>query len=61
VLVVSHGDVIKALLAQTLGLSLDLLERFAVEPASVSVVEASAGWARVTLINGTAAALAPRH
>lgn len=59
VLVVSHGDVIKALLAHTLGLSLDLLERFAIDPASLSVIETGPGWAQVRLVNGTAAGLAP--
>jgi probable phosphomutase (TIGR03848 family) len=34
----SHGDVIKALLADALGLHLDLFQRIMVEPCSVSVV-----------------------
>lgn len=37
-LVVSHGDVIKALLADALGLHLDSFQRIAVDPCSVSVV-----------------------
>ena len=36
--VVSHGDVIKAVLADALGLHLDLFQRIVVEPASLSVV-----------------------
>ncbi|MFL6070326.1 MAG: histidine phosphatase family protein [Actinomycetes bacterium] len=36
--VVSHGDVIKALVADALGLHLDLFQRIVVDPASVSVV-----------------------
>lgn len=36
--VVSHGDVIKALLADALGLHLDQFQRIAVDPCSVSVV-----------------------
>ena len=36
--VVSHGDVIKAILADALGCHLDLFQRIAVDPASVSVV-----------------------
>jgi probable phosphomutase (TIGR03848 family) len=36
--VVSHGDVIKALLADALGLHLDLFQRIVVDPASVSVI-----------------------
>jgi probable phosphomutase (TIGR03848 family) len=35
---VSHGDVIKAVLADALGMHLDLFQRIAVDPASVSVV-----------------------
>ncbi len=36
--VVSHGDVIKAVLADALGLHLDLFQRIVVDPASMSVV-----------------------
>lgn len=36
--VVSHGDVIKAALADALGLHLDLFQRIVVDPASLSVV-----------------------
>jgi len=35
---VSHGDLIKAVLADALGLHLDLFQRLAVDPASVSLV-----------------------
>jgi probable phosphoglycerate mutase len=52
VLVVSHGDVIKALLAGFLGMSLDHLERFEIAPASLSVVAAGPGWSQVRLVNG---------
>jgi probable phosphoglycerate mutase len=41
VLVLSHGDVIKAALACSLGLSLDHLERFDIAPASMSVLSAA--------------------
>ena len=37
-LLVSHGDVIKAILADALGLHLDEFQRIVVDPASVSVV-----------------------
>ena len=37
--VVSHGDVIKAILADALGLHLDLFQRIVVDPASLSVVQ----------------------
>jgi broad specificity phosphatase PhoE len=51
-LVVSHGDVIKALLAHCLGLSLDHLERFEIAPASLSVLEMGEGWQQVKMVNG---------
>ena len=38
VLVCSHGDVIKAILADALGLHLDGFQRIVVAPASVSVI-----------------------
>ncbi len=37
-LAVSHGDVIKAILADALGMHLDLFQRIMVDPASLSVV-----------------------
>ena len=52
VLVVSHGDVIKAVVAGVLGLSPDHLERFEIAPASLSIVESGSGWAKVSLVNG---------
>jgi broad specificity phosphatase PhoE len=55
VLVASHGDVIKAILATALGMSLDLLERFEIAPASISVLEAGEGWVQVKLVNSVQA------
>ena len=43
VLVVSHGDVIKAILADALGLHLDAFQRIVVNPASVSIVRYAQG------------------
>ncbi|MCW2737234.1 MAG: hypothetical protein JWN97_1878 [Nocardioides sp.] len=40
-LVVSHGDVIKSILADALGTHLDLFQRIHVDPASVSIVRYS--------------------
>ncbi len=37
-LAVSHGDVIKAILADALGMHLDLFQRLVVDPASLSVI-----------------------
>ncbi|HEY0825946.1 MAG TPA: histidine phosphatase family protein, partial [Ramlibacter sp.] len=51
VLVVSHGDVLKAMIAASLGLSLDLLERFDIAPASISILAMGEDWARLQLLN----------
>ncbi|PFG33776.1 histidine phosphatase family protein [Sanguibacter antarcticus] len=40
---VSHGDIIKSILADALGMHLDLFQRIAVSPASVSIVRYGAG------------------
>lgn len=40
---VSHGDVIKSILADALGMHLDLFQRITVGPASVSIVHYGAG------------------
>ncbi len=39
---VSHGDIIKAVLADALGMHLDLFQRINVDPASVSIVQYTA-------------------
>ena len=36
---VSHGDIIKAVLADALGMHLDMFQRLSVDPASVSIVQ----------------------
>jgi broad specificity phosphatase PhoE len=51
VLVVSHGDVIKAMVANVLGLSLDRLESFDIAPCSVSVIAMGSDWAHLRLLN----------
>ena len=48
---VSHCDVIKALIAHALSLSLDDLHRFEVSPASVSVIVAGDWGMKVHSIN----------
>jgi broad specificity phosphatase PhoE len=53
VLVVSHGDVIKALIASCLALSLDHLERFDVAPASLSAVARTQDAWRVMCVNAS--------
>jgi broad specificity phosphatase PhoE len=51
VLVLSHGDVIKAALACCLAMSLDNLERFDIAPASMSVLTASGKDWKVRVVN----------
>ena len=51
---VSHADVVRAILAYALGTPLDLMQRITVDPASLSVVELLDRDLRVTLVNRTA-------
>jgi probable phosphoglycerate mutase len=53
VILMSHGDVIRAALAFYLGMPLDFLLRFEVSPASVSIVRLEDGIPRVMCINCT--------
>ncbi len=53
VVVVSHGDVIRPLIAHFLGLHLDHLLRFEVAPASISAVSLEDAGARVLAVNRT--------
>ncbi len=48
---VSHGDIIKSVLADALGMHLDLFQRLNVGPASVSIVRYGAGRPSVIAIN----------
>jgi broad specificity phosphatase PhoE len=50
-IVVSHADVIRAAVADVLGLSLDHLHRFEIAPASVTTLVAGAWGAKVTALN----------
>jgi broad specificity phosphatase PhoE len=52
VLVVSHGDVLKAMVASSIGLSLDRLEQFDIAPASISMLAMGEGWSKLLLLNG---------
>ena len=51
VLVVSHGDPLKAMIAMHLGLSLDNLEQFEIAPASISILAVGEGWSKLHLLN----------
>jgi len=49
--IVSHGDVIKSIIASALGLHLDEFQRIIIDPASVSILEYSTEKPRVILLN----------
>lgn len=51
ILLVSHGDVIKSILANTLAMNLDDFQRIVIDPASVSVLDFSHTTPRVLLLN----------
>lgn len=55
---VSHGDVIKAILADAMGTHLDSFQRIVVDPASVSVVRYTGGRPLVLVTNGPGTELA---
>jgi probable phosphomutase (TIGR03848 family) len=60
---VSHGDVIKSILADALGMHLDLFQRISVDPASVSIIRYTPSRPYVLATNtheGDLAGLAPR-
>ncbi|MGJ9424032.1 histidine phosphatase family protein [Aeromicrobium sp. CF3.5] len=48
---VSHGDIIKSILADALGMHLDLFQRIHVDPASISIVRYAAGRTTVLASN----------
>lgn len=54
----SHGDVIKAILADALGMHLDLFQRIVVDPCSVSAIRYTAGRPFVLTANDTSGDLA---
>ncbi|MCB9390347.1 MAG: MSMEG_4193 family putative phosphomutase [Acidimicrobiia bacterium] len=51
ILIVSHADVIKAILAHYLGTHLDLFQRIHVSPASISIVQLSSHGPMVACVN----------
>lgn len=55
---VSHGDVIKAVVADALGMHLDLFQRIVVEPASVSIIRYTERRPFVLRLNDTGTDLA---
>jgi len=55
----SHGDVIKAILADALGMHLDLFQRIVVDPCSISAIRYAAGRPFVLFSNSVTGDLAP--
>ncbi|MDP1711347.1 MAG: MSMEG_4193 family putative phosphomutase [Candidatus Nanopelagicaceae bacterium] len=51
VLLMSHGDVVKSIIASALGMHLDQFQRIVIDPASVSIVDYSGSRPRVLLLN----------
>jgi probable phosphomutase (TIGR03848 family) len=54
----SHGDVIKAIVADALGLHLDLFQRIVVDPGSLTVIRYTAGRPFLVRLNDSGAGLA---
>lgn len=51
--VISHADIIRTALAYYSGIHPDMMNRFEISPASVSIIELYDETARITLVNGT--------
>lgn len=51
--IISHSDVIKAIVAHYLGIPLDLFQRIEISPASVSIIAVEQWGARVIRLNDT--------
>ena len=52
-IIVSHGDVIKSIVASALGMHLDEFQRIIIDPASVTIIEYSSLKPRLLLLNDT--------
>jgi len=55
VALVSHGDVLRVLIAHALGMAPDLMQRLELSPASVTLIEMEDYGSRVLLLNSTGA------
>jgi broad specificity phosphatase PhoE len=53
----SHGDVIKAIVADALGMHLDLFQRLVIDPASVTAIRYTPGRPFVVRLNDTGSGL----
>ena len=50
-IMVSHGDVIKAIVASSIGMHLDDFQRIVIDPASITILESNGGAIRLTRLN----------
>jgi probable phosphoglycerate mutase len=50
-LLVSHGDVIKSIVAHCLGMHLDQFQRLVIEPASITIIDTDEGMSRLVRFN----------
>ena len=50
-LLVSHGDVIKSIVAHCLGMHLDQFQRLVIEPASITIIDTDNGMSRLVRFN----------
>ena len=56
-MLVSHGDVIKAMIAYALGMHLDQFQRIVVDPASITILDVSKTGTKVLLMNNSTATI----
>ncbi len=59
VLLVSHGDVIKSIIASALNMHLDEFQRIVIDPASISILDYSTSKPRLILMNDSRSNLDP--
>lgn len=59
VILVSHGDVLKSIIAASLNMHLDEFQRIVVDPASISILDYSSSKPRLILMNDSRSRLNP--
>ena len=57
-IMVSHGDVIKAIVASSMGMHLDDFQRIVIDPASITILESNGGAIRLTRLNDSDSSVA---
>lgn len=60
VILVSHGDVLKSIIASALGMHLDEFQRIVIDPASISILDYSTSKPRLILMNDSRSRLDPQ-